>query len=367
MHWIHLTLDKRIRSRLGDGQVAGEARSREPEEVRWIRCLVQAECSLMLCFVRWMDACGHAASARARGKISGDVGFFGRLAPLADDPAQVAVHLSFSSASFPVFELARPSAALRLLDHPRRCRSGSAGEEESRQARHLRMTPASVRVATARTSIEPSKRGVTTRVIGAADVEARSVSCRRWRTPYVPQMTADTTQGDHVYGNETDFPEVTGRARGVRWSGDEVCPFVLFTVCFLRRDNDPDFPRTTRRARSLKVWYGEWCGRVSIESPWGGRGRMVCALVYPRNSCVGMRCMARESIHEGGMSDAERGGMRLRSRRARAVDDVSDAGDCVVREDGVRMRMYGACVRVGCMGAAWKTENQPRREDARGP
>jgi hypothetical protein len=36
-------------------------------------------------------------------------------------------------------------------------------------------------------------------------------------------------------GNETDFPEVTGRARGVRWSGDEVCPFVLFTVCFLRR------------------------------------------------------------------------------------------------------------------------------------
>jgi hypothetical protein len=63
----------------------------------------------------------------------------------------------------------------RNLDHPRRCRSGSAGEEESRQARHLRMTPASVRVATARTSIEPSKRGVTTRVIGAADVEARSV------------------------------------------------------------------------------------------------------------------------------------------------------------------------------------------------
>jgi hypothetical protein len=98
-------------------------------------------------------------------------------------------------------------------------------------------------------------------------------------------------------------------------------------------------------------------------------------LVYPRNSCVGAlhgcvetMCMswraARESIREEGMSDAERGGMRLRSR-ARAVEDVSDAGGCVVREDGVRTRMYGACVCVGCEGAAWKTENQPRREGRR--
>ncbi|KAJ7892182.1 hypothetical protein B0H13DRAFT_2276849 [Mycena leptocephala] len=193
------------------------------------------------------------------------------------------------------------------------------------------------------------------------------------------------SQGGHVYGNETDFLETTGRARGVRWSGDESKGRAVLPE---RGDNDTDFPRTTRHARGLKVWYGEWCGRARrsqkrspkwmwhtslitgrIAPDGAGAGGCVwrCPSVHPRNPRVGMRCTARESLREGGMSDAESGGMPLRSRRVRAVDDVSDAGGCVVREDGARMRMYGACVHVGCMGAAWKTENQPRREDARRP
>ncbi|KAJ7926339.1 hypothetical protein B0H13DRAFT_2563786 [Mycena leptocephala] len=230
----------------------------------------------------------------------------------------------------------------KSLNHPRRCRSGSAGEEESRQARQLRMTLVSVRVATARTSI-----------IGAADTEARS------RTPH---MTADTTQGDHVYGNETDCPEVTGRARGVRWSGDERESAPVDSRAASREQgppyNDTDFPRTTQRARGLKSNHfgpkdGSELGAQRIAPDRAGAG--------------GRRTWSSRLHSRGRDDDVERGGMHLRSRRARAIDDVSDAGGCVVREDGVRMRMYVACVHVGCMGAAWKTENQLRQEDARGP
>ncbi|KAJ7934317.1 hypothetical protein B0H13DRAFT_2305733 [Mycena leptocephala] len=97
------------------------------------------------------------------------------------------------------------------------------------------------------------------RVIGGADVE-----------PYVPQMTADTTQGDHVYGTSPSISftsigcafgigvglslaapslaEATGRAHGVRWSGDEVRAFVLFTVRFLRRGGRESAPVDSRAA-----------------------------------------------------------------------------------------------------------------------
>ncbi|KAJ7926354.1 hypothetical protein B0H13DRAFT_1862395 [Mycena leptocephala] len=212
-------------------------------------------------------------------------------------------------------------------------------------------------------------------------------ACCRQRTPH---MTADTTQGDRVYGNETDFREATGCARGVRWS-----------------DNDTNFPRKTRRACGLKRGAQRndllnGCGiLVSIESPWAPNKRpSACALPFfgwmldvshrigraradgarggahwytfaiPASGCAAwvhrndMYVLARSSrIHSRGRDERHgEGGMRLRRRRARAVDDVSDARGCVVREEGVRMRMYGACVRVGCMGAAWKTENQPRRE-----
>ncbi|KAJ7820674.1 hypothetical protein B0H13DRAFT_1921149 [Mycena leptocephala] len=87
--------------------------------------------------------------------------------------------------------------------------------------------------ATARTSTEPNKRRVTTRVIGAADAEARSSGIDSIPPlAYAPHDSRhnDATgmsRGHHVYGNETDFREATGRARGVRWSRGEVSRYRL--------------------------------------------------------------------------------------------------------------------------------------------
>ncbi|KAJ7930379.1 hypothetical protein B0H13DRAFT_2264176 [Mycena leptocephala] len=163
------------------------------------------------------------------------------------------------------------------------------------------------------------------RVIGAADADIAEVCSSvtdsmpplayALRAPHDSRHKDATgmNQGDHVYGNETYFPEATGRARGVRWSGDESAPIdwraasrepgprcasragrwekwdvisellspsplsLLFSVAGLPlglnplpklfllipsplslcichpADNDTDFPRTIRRARGLKV------------------------------------------------------------------------------------------------------------------
>ncbi|KAJ7926312.1 hypothetical protein B0H13DRAFT_1862358 [Mycena leptocephala] len=120
------------------------------------------------------------------------------------------------------------------------------------------MTPTSVPVATARTSTEPSKRSATSCGVHAADAEARSC------TPYVPHMTADTTQGDHVYGNETDFPEVNWRARGVRWSGLPLglTPLPKALSHPLSLESRYRLPSNDSAWARLEGVVGEWCGRT---------------------------------------------------------------------------------------------------------
>ncbi|KAJ7930400.1 hypothetical protein B0H13DRAFT_1858807 [Mycena leptocephala] len=118
----------------------------------------------------------------------------------------------------------------------------SAGEEESRQARHLRMTPT-----------KPSKRSATSCGVHASLVPGMRKPVHMPLSAYAPH---DSRHNDAT-GRRPCICDWVCTRRSMECLRPLTRARLLESkgraVLRERGDNDPDFPRTTRRARSLKV------------------------------------------------------------------------------------------------------------------